>query len=160
MLTQQLQPLADGWCSGMFGNGKRERGAEQTPLSLPGGKETVKKLLLFALLATVAAAQTTRTATVSWGMVPGVNGYNVYRATSTSGPFTLLNTALVTATSYQDTTVVVGNTYTYEVTAVAAACTPTTPVTTPCGSSGMSAPATTTVPPPPGVTTTITVTVQ
>jgi hypothetical protein len=44
-------------------------------------------------------------------------GYNVYRSTST-GSFQLLNTSVNTPTSYTDTTVQDGTTYTYQVTSV------------------------------------------
>jgi len=48
-----------------------------------------------------------------------VVGYNVYRSTSSSGPYTKLNgTYPVTTTSYSDSTTVTGNTYYYVVKAV------------------------------------------
>jgi len=118
-------------------------------------------LILSAVFTNTGFAQTTRSVDLTWSASTssGVTGYNVMRATSTSGPFTTLNTSLVAGTAYVDTTAVVGSTYTYEVTAVAAACTPTTPVGTPCGSSVPSTPATTTVPPQPAVTVTVTIAV-
>jgi hypothetical protein len=47
-----------------------------------------------------------------------VMGYNVYRGTQAGGPYTLLNTEIVTADTFTDTTVVSGLTYFYVVTAV------------------------------------------
>lgn len=49
---------------------------------------------------------------------PDVAGYNVYRAVSSTGPFTLLNTSLLTPLGYCDLTVSDGRTYYYQVTAV------------------------------------------
>jgi hypothetical protein len=47
-----------------------------------------------------------------------VSGYNVYRSSVSGGPYTKLNTALDTAVSYTDSTVVGGNTYFYVATSV------------------------------------------
>ena len=48
-----------------------------------------------------------------------VSGYNVYRGTTSNGPYsTKLNTSLVTTEQYKDSTVVSGQTYYYVVTAV------------------------------------------
>jgi fibronectin type 3 domain-containing protein len=47
-----------------------------------------------------------------------LTGYNIYRASSPSGPFTLVGTAGAAATGFIDSTVAVA-TYYYEVTAVA-----------------------------------------
>lgn len=62
----------------------------------------------------------THSATLSWtaSTTPGVSSYNVYRATSSSGPFTTPIASVTSGTTYQDTTVVAGQTYYYEVTAV------------------------------------------
>ena len=46
-----------------------------------------------------------------------LDGYNVYRATSSGGPFTKLNGSLVTTTSYNDSGLTNGTTYYYVVTA-------------------------------------------
>jgi hypothetical protein len=45
-------------------------------------------------------------------------GYNVYRSTAQSGPFSEINTALDSSTNYTDYTVVSGDTYYYVVTEV------------------------------------------
>jgi hypothetical protein len=47
-----------------------------------------------------------------------VSGYNVYRSTVSGGPYTKLNSTLVPATTYTDTTVQSGQTYFYVATAV------------------------------------------
>jgi len=48
-----------------------------------------------------------------------LRGYNVYRATSSDGPWTKLNDSVISSsqTSYEDTNVVVGQTYYYRITA-------------------------------------------
>jgi fibronectin type 3 domain-containing protein len=47
-----------------------------------------------------------------------VNGYNVYRATSSGGPYAKLNTSLVGGTGYVSSNVASGQTYYYVATAV------------------------------------------
>jgi hypothetical protein len=47
-----------------------------------------------------------------------VIGYNVFRGTTSGGPYTLLNSSLVTTTQYQDSNVESGQTYYYVATAV------------------------------------------
>jgi len=49
---------------------------------------------------------------------PGISGYNVFRALTNSGPFTKLNSGLVTSLGYCDLTVSDGQTYYYQVTAI------------------------------------------
>jgi Abnormal spindle-like microcephaly-assoc'd, ASPM-SPD-2-Hydin len=48
----------------------------------------------------------------------GVTGYNIYRGATSSGPYTQLNSSLITGTSYTDSSVVAGQTYYYVTTAV------------------------------------------
>ena len=57
--------------------------------------------------------------TLSW-TAPGapVVGYNIYRSTQTSGPFTKLNSSVNTPTGYTDLAVQAGATYYYQVTSV------------------------------------------
>jgi hypothetical protein len=56
---------------------------------------------------------------LSWIASPStVIGYNVYRATISGGPYTLLNSSVVTTTQYSDANVQSGQTYYYVVTAV------------------------------------------
>lgn len=48
----------------------------------------------------------------------GVTGYNIYRGTTSGGPYTKLNSSPVVGTSYTDRTVQAGQTYYYVATAV------------------------------------------
>lgn len=48
----------------------------------------------------------------------GVSGYNVYSSSTSGGPYTKLNSALVTGATYTDNTVLAGDTYYYVTTAV------------------------------------------
>ncbi|MBV8656942.1 MAG: fibronectin type III domain-containing protein [Burkholderiales bacterium] len=64
------------------------------------------------------SAVTASTATLSWSAASGVSGYNVYRATTSGGPYSKLNSALVTATSYGDSGLAASTTYYWGVTAV------------------------------------------
>lgn len=59
--------------------------------------------------------------TLNWGASTSSNiaGYNVYRGTTSGGPYTKLNTtALITGTSYTDSSVTAGQTYYYVATTV------------------------------------------
>lgn len=49
---------------------------------------------------------------------PNIVGYNVYRGTTSGGPYSKVNSSLVTGTSYTDNSVQSGSTYYYVVTAV------------------------------------------
>jgi hypothetical protein len=116
----------------------------------------------------LAAGQTTRPVNLSWtaSTTSGVTGYTVATGTSAAGPFTqvgcagtvpgstcapcsasLTSACAPSATSYVDVETVGGTIY-YQVAAVAAACTPTTPVTQGCGASVPVA-TSTTIPPKP-----------
>jgi hypothetical protein len=57
---------------------------------------------------------------LSWtaSVSSNVSGYNLYRGTTAGGPFTKVNSTLIAATSYQDTTVQAGQAYYYVATAV------------------------------------------
>ena len=123
-------------------------------------------LVLLALAVGMLAAQTARTVTIAWGAsVPPagttgtVTGYTVFRGATSAGPFTQLNASLVTALTYADTTAIVGQTYTYYVTAYAGACSPTQSPTVICGTSPPSAMVSTTVPSAPSVVTSLVVTI-
>ena len=62
-----------------------------------------------------------KSAIVHWDpVVTGALGYNVSRSTSSGGPFTQLNSGLVTTLGYCDLAVSDGQTYYYQVTAVGA----------------------------------------
>jgi len=58
--------------------------------------------------------------TLSWtaSVSPGITGYNVYRGTTTGGPYTKVSPSLVAALTYMDTAVAAGQTYYYVTTAV------------------------------------------
>jgi Abnormal spindle-like microcephaly-assoc'd, ASPM-SPD-2-Hydin/Immunoglobulin domain/Immunoglobulin I-set domain len=59
-------------------------------------------------------------ATLNWtASTSTVIGYNVYRGAVSGGPYVLVNSSLVAGTSYVDSTVVAGQTYSYVATAVA-----------------------------------------
>ena len=53
-----------------------------------------------------------------WNASAGVAGYNVYRSTSSTGTYIRINSTLDANTAYTDTSVVSGQTYYYEATAV------------------------------------------
>ncbi len=57
---------------------------------------------------------------LSWNasVTPGIAGYNIYRTTAAGSGYVKVNTALVTGTSYTDTSVAGGQTYFYVTTAV------------------------------------------
>lgn len=57
---------------------------------------------------------------LSWvaSVSPNIVGYNVYRGSASSGPYTRLNSSTITVTTYTDRTPQAGQTYFYVVTAV------------------------------------------
>lgn len=56
--------------------------------------------------------------TLSWNAGTGVVGYNIYRGTISGGPYSLLNPALNSTTTYTDGTVISGGQYFYVATSV------------------------------------------
>jgi hypothetical protein len=59
------------------------------------------------------------TAALNWvASTSSVAGYNVYRGGQSGGPYTVIDTSLVTIMNYTDSTVTSGQTYYYVVTAV------------------------------------------
>src|SRR5580698_2401337 len=122
-------------------------------------------LLFFAALGLMAAQ--TRTVNVSWtaSTSSGVTGYSISTGSSATGTFTFkgctgtvsgqtcVTGSTSTTTTFSDTETV-GGTVFYQVSAVAPACTPTTPVTQACGNSAPVV-ASTTIPPQPGVSTVV-----
>jgi hypothetical protein len=57
--------------------------------------------------------------TLTWtASTSAVSGYNVYRSTVSGGPYTKLNSSLIAATTYTDSTVQASTTYFYVVTSV------------------------------------------
>jgi hypothetical protein len=62
---------------------------------------------------------TSHTVTLNWSpSTSTVAGYNVYRGSGTGGPYTKLNSSLITGTNFTDSTVQAGQTYYYVTTAV------------------------------------------
>jgi hypothetical protein len=57
-------------------------------------------------------------ATLTWTASSNATGYNVYRGTTPGGPYSKINSTLVVATTYMDTTALAGVTYVYVVTAI------------------------------------------
>ena len=80
--------------------------ASATPIDAPPAAPT-------GLVATPASAQVS----LDWAdnAEPDLAGYNVYRSTSTGGPYTKVNGALVTVSNYTDTGLTNGTTYYYVV---------------------------------------------
>jgi fibronectin type 3 domain-containing protein len=70
------------------------------------------------------------TIALSWAASSGAAGYNVFRSSSASGPFTQLNSGVITTTSYSDTTAPLNVTAYYEVTAVDGSGNTSAPATT------------------------------
>lgn len=114
----------------------------------------MKELAIFLLMSVSLSAQAaTRSVILTWTASTSttVTGYSVYRCTVVSPATTctpnVSGTAIGTSTgtSYTDSAAT-GSAYGYSVVANAPACTGSTPVTSPCGTS---APASTTVPVPP-----------
>lgn len=120
------------------------------------------KLLCSLFLTGILFAQgSMRIVSLSWtaSTSTGVLGYNVFRATPTTIA-TQLNTVLISGTVYNDATAVIGNTYIYTATAVAAPCPSVIIASTPaCGSSPYSLPASIIIPPQPSIVVTVTVSV-
>jgi hypothetical protein len=67
-----------------------------------------------------AATGTSHSVGVSWvaSVTANVIGYNLYRSASVGGTYTLVNSALISGTSYTDSSVQAGQTYYYVATAV------------------------------------------
>jgi hypothetical protein len=121
--------------------------------------KTIKYTVFLAVLlfTTVAFAQAvTRQVNLNWNAttVTGATGYNLYRGTTSGGPYTKVNSTLIPVgtNQFQDTatTKVL---YFYVVTVVTPPCTLTTPITTPCGESAFSAELSVPVPDRPASTT-------
>ena len=66
-----------------------------------------------------ATAQVAHAVALTWNAsISTVSGYNAYRSTVSGGPYTKVNTSLVTVLNYTDLTVLNGTTYFYVTTAV------------------------------------------
>lgn len=90
------------------------------PAALDGGSCTaLVPQIVNAALGQACSATISHSVSLTWtaSASSGVTGYNVFRSTTTGGPYTQLNTT--TTTSYTDSSVSAGQTYYYVVTAVA-----------------------------------------
>lgn len=66
-----------------------------------------------------ATALQAHSATLTWvASTSTVSGYNVYRGSVSGGPYTLVNTSLITALTFTDSSVAAGQTYFYVTTSV------------------------------------------
>jgi fibronectin type 3 domain-containing protein len=63
-------------------------------------------------------APTQHTVDLSWAASADAVGYNIYRSTTSGGPYTMINSSLDGTTAYTDSTVTSGTTYYYVATAV------------------------------------------
>jgi fibronectin type 3 domain-containing protein len=97
-----LKPGATGSDSGTV---SVKSNAQNSPLSIP--------------LTGAGVQSNSKSVALSWvASTSQVMGYNVYRGTSTSGPYTKLNASPDANTSYADSTVSDSKTYYYYVTSV------------------------------------------
>jgi hypothetical protein len=80
----------------------------------------VVQLVVNAALGGGCVATIPHSVSLSWtaSISPKVAGYNVYRGTTSGGPYSKLNSSLVAATSYTDSAVQAGQSYYYVATAV------------------------------------------
>ena len=88
-----------------------------TSANLAFASNAATSVVTEALSGTGAAAPT-HSVDLSWDASSAVAGYNVYRGSQTSGPFTKINSTLDATTTYTDTSVQAGSTYYYVATSV------------------------------------------
>ncbi len=83
------------------------------PITVTGNGGGVQQNVTVTLTVTAQVA-------LSWtaSSSPGIAGYNAYRSTTSGGPYTKLNSSLISTTSYMDLAVQDGYTYYYVTTAV------------------------------------------
>jgi hypothetical protein len=97
-------------------------GLDPCPTNIDGGVcgQTLVQQVVNAALGEGCSATIGHSASLTWtaSTSPNIAGYNVYRSATSGGPYTQLNTVLVTPTSYADESVAAGQTYYYVVTAV------------------------------------------
>ena len=90
-------------------------GATSASLSFPSDASNSPAVQAMTGTGTV---QTQHTVELTWNALPDAVGYNVYRGTVSGGPYAMINSSLDATTTYNDSTVVSGNTYYYVATAV------------------------------------------
>ena len=98
-------------------------GLTPCPSNINGGvcnSSVVQDVLNAALTGVCTLPVASQSVGLSWtaSITPSVAGYNVYRGTTSGGPYSKLNTSLVAATNYSDTAVTAGQTYYYVTTSV------------------------------------------
>jgi hypothetical protein len=90
-------------------------GATSASLSFPSNASNSPTV---QALTGTGATQTQHTVDLTWNPSAEAAGYNIYRATASGGPYTMINSSLDGSTTYTDSTVVSGDTYYYVTTAV------------------------------------------
>ena len=92
------------------------------PVDLDGGVcgSTLVQQVLGGALGEGCSATLTHSVSLSWAASTSANiaGYDVFRSTASGGPYTQLNSQLLTGTSFTDANVTAGQTYYYVTTAV------------------------------------------
>jgi hypothetical protein len=87
------------------------------PSDLDGGVcgSALVQQIVSAALGQGCSAAINHSVSLTWtaSTSAGIAGYNVYRGTTSGGPYTILNTGLVSTTSYADSGVSAGQTYYY-----------------------------------------------
>lgn len=92
----------------------------------------MKRLLLLITLVSVALCQaTTRPIQLTWSIVQGALGYNMYKSSTSGGPYTKMNTAMINGSSFTDPAATVGQPAFYVGTSVGTPC--AVPPVSPCG---------------------------
>jgi hypothetical protein len=99
-----------------------ESGLISCPVDINSGVcgSTLVQQIISAALGEGCSATVSHSVSLTWtaSVSPNVAGYNVYRSTTSGGPYSQLNSSLVTVTSFTDGSVVSGQTYYYVATAV------------------------------------------
>jgi hypothetical protein len=92
------------------------------PATIDGGVcgATLVQQVVNAALGEGCSATISHSVSLNWtaSASASIAGYNVYRSTTSGGPYSQLNSSLVTSTSYSDGSVAAGQTYYYVTTAV------------------------------------------
>ena len=89
-----------------------DSGATPTPTPTPTPTDTPPPVTLTAPSPIGAAAASYNSIKISWGVVDGAQGYQLYRTTSATGSYSLMTTTPYT--TYTNTGVTVGTTYYYK----------------------------------------------
>ena len=102
LLSVSFTPAATG---NMTGSATVASNAANSPVSIS--------------LSGTGAQPITHSVTLNWtASTSSVAGYNVYRSAVSGGPYTIVNSSLITTTQFTDSTVQAGQTYYYVVTSV------------------------------------------